>query len=482
MTVSVTESMSFFDPRNPIRDRTLLQTQYDPSTPLVDTLRRGTNLLVPDFRLPTRLEHFPSDLYDLRPHSHLVRFMAAMLGDSGVGQMRKRYLMARLQQALTSTHFYDLDRFYGALFGAQRLRVERLPFDPMLYIATGDEWDAVYSADASYRERIIALAKAIPLGATVPGMKVAAEAVTSVECEVTETWRSLDYARRYGYRTKDDIVPREWREVEAYLGTYGAGAGQTWGTVAGVPLTFIDHNRTMNEVQADFPHYSDADSKAVPPIDYFTVQYRRTKIGRVRNDRTEFTVRPKKHYPLTSSRSKSERAQDEYALRRVLNTLKPAASRLTLDMEGVALYDAVTLGNITSDSNYWEVCTRVTPRTSISLPENTYPLTAGQQADRVAEGEERVVGRPPFSQTQGTSWSYNNEVVSVRSYTQDASGNRVDSSDYETTVNFVGEVQAYTPDRGVLDPRRAEAARLAQDGMTVAHPYSSSRKVVATHD
>lgn len=482
MTVQATESMSFFDPRNPIRQQSLLQTQYDPSSPSVPQLRRGTNLLVPDYRAEDRLSHFPSDLYDLRPQSHLVRFLKALLGDAGAGHVRKRYLIARLQQAMRSTHFYDLDRFYGALFGAQRLRVERLPLNPMTSLATSDEWDQIHAADTSYRERIHALAKAIPLGATVPGMKTAAEAITSVSCEVTETWRLMDYARKHGYRTKDDIVVRRWREVQAFYGSWGRMNGLTYDEIADKPVTFVLHNRSMTEVEADFPTYGDADSNAIPPTTWHDVQFRRVPVGRVRNDRTSFIVRPLKHYRTDNAYDRRERAEDEYALRRVLNVLKPTSSRLSLDAEGISLHQPIPLSSIESSSDGYEITTHVTPRISATLPDRTYPLSVGQVQAGVEKVEERLLARPPFTATEGTGWTYNNEVVSVRSYTERIDGSRIESRNYELIPNTYGEVQAYTPDRAVLDPRSSEAMRLASDGVLVAHPYSQDRVVVATHE
>lgn len=481
MSLQTTENMSFFDPRNPIRQQSLLQTQIDPASPQVAALRRGTNLLTPDRRVESRLAHFPGDLYDLRPQSHLTRFLKAILGDAGFGHIRKRYLLARLQQTFRSTHFYDLDRFYGALFGAQRLRAERLPLNPMTSVGTSDEWDQIHGADTSFRERVHALAKAIPLGATVPGMKTAAEAVTSVPCEVIETWRSLDYARRHGYRTRDDIVEREWREVTAFYGTYSRMQGLTYDEIADVPVTFVEANRTWSEVFRDFPTYGDADSGSVPPTTWHDVQFRRVPVGRVRNDRTEFTVRPLKHYRTDSADSRRERGEDEYALRRVLNVLKPTSSRLTLDTEGVPLHQPITLGEVASPSNGYEIVTHVTPRSSAVLLPDTYPLSAGQVADRVDSGDQRVLPRAPFAAVEGTGWTYNNEIVAAQSYAEDSYGNRVDNN-FELISNFIGEVQAFPPDRAVLDARQAEAMRLASDGVLVAHPYSQVRREVATHD
>src|SRR5690242_8459212 len=179
----VTQSPSLFDQQATV-STTLLQLQTVISNPMVAGLPTATGMILPDVATYDRLAHFPEDLYDLRPESHLVRFLKALLGEGGVGQLRKRYLLAQLEQSLDSTHFYDLDRFYGALFGARRGVLGALPIDPMQDVATPDGWDEIYALDAVFRDRVIKLAKAITLGGTPMGMQALAEALTGVECDV----------------------------------------------------------------------------------------------------------------------------------------------------------------------------------------------------------------------------------------------------------------------------------------------------------
>src|SRR5690606_25699217 len=74
----------------------LLQLQTVTSSPLAVELPTATGMVLPDVATYDRLAHFPEDLYDLRPTSHLMRLMKALLGEGGVGQLRKRYLLCQL--------------------------------------------------------------------------------------------------------------------------------------------------------------------------------------------------------------------------------------------------------------------------------------------------------------------------------------------------------------------------------------------------
>jgi hypothetical protein len=436
VTTQATESRSFFDVRTDARKVSLLPSQADPSAPSVDGLHRTTNLLVPDYLTSERFRHFPEDLYDLREHSHLVRFLRALMGDAGAGNMRKRYLIARFQQAFSSTHFYDLDRFYGAVFNTTRLQAEQLGINPFTDTATSDEWDRIHLSDAQFRERVLALAKAIPLGGTLPGLRTAAEAVVGAPCEVVENWRLVDYAHGHGFLTPDDYLGLSWAEIEA-IGTY----------------TDVENRGTYAAINGTTP-------PAVP------------------NDRGSVIVRPLKTY-LDTDAGNGLRAQDEQALRRVLNILKPAGVRLVVDLTGQGLYDSRDVFAMYADSEYYEVVQRVNPTNSFLAP--TYPLSAGQVADGVTNQDDRPLPRPPFTASQGAAWSYANEVVAVRSYAENIAEQVIDGADFDRVTNFYGQVTEFSGEKGVLDPRQAEAGRLSSDTLLMSHPYAADRVEVLTH-
>lgn len=179
-----------------------------------------TNPLSPQRRTADVMRHFDPDVYDVSSESHLSRLVKVILGDAGVGLLRKRNMVARLQSSVGGTHFLDLDRFWGAVFGLHRRAEELLDFDPYSETATDEQWDLAHIKDASYRARIMKFARAIHLGGTRDGIEAMAEAVLGIDVDVIET---VAHKERW---------PRTWGDVAA-LGTWGdVAALGTWGQVA----------------------------------------------------------------------------------------------------------------------------------------------------------------------------------------------------------------------------------------------------------
>lgn len=437
-------SQSVYDTSREVPAQALLTSQMNPSAPAITQLQTTTNGLISDRTIRTRLAHFPEDLYDLRDESHLVRFMAALLGDAGAGQLRKRYLLARIQTVLDSATFFDLDGFYGAIFGSGRTAEEILPVDPYTDVETPDSWDQIMATDARYRERITALAAAIPLAATLPGIRQAAEALTGAECEIYEIWRFMDAA--------GSVVPTmTWIEVES--------AYPAWSSFDTVPVT----------------RWNDLDPSG-------------TTMGVLGvNSPAEVIVRVKKEYPPGGS---VEQTMDEFALTRVLGILRPANTVITVDPVGIPVTTAVPIGSVYSDSNFWEVVTKVTPNVAIKRSEGLYPLSPSQIAAGVEWGEQRTLPRPPLFMVQGLSWEQASAVVSVQAYaatfdddsdlTQAAVGVEVvlDPLDYQTITFFDGSEVAYSAERGAADPKSVQGGISAAGGILTAAPFAGARTTV----
>lgn len=325
-----------------------LQTSRGP--PLPSSLDVGTSLVVPPPTVMDRLAHFPEEVWDLSPTSHLVRLMSVLVGDAGLSALNKRIVLARLQSSLQGTHFYDLDRFYGSLFGIRRLTTERYTIDPQGDIATPAEWDEVRAKDGSYRSRIEQFAQAIQWGATAIGIELAAEAVLNVDCDVIE---------------------------------------QTpWA----------------------------------------------------------FTVVPKRL--ITES--------ERYDLKRVLSRLKPLNSLMTIDADGVASYESVSVHGVKADSEHWEV--------RASLPDGL--------------GGSAPASIPPFSGAQGDEISWAGDIESVLSYATEPNGNQVSPYFQRLYVpvqsNTDGFVD-YSPEKGLLAYDVWLSWRVVSDGNLVSHPYDGPR-------
>lgn len=414
----------------------------DPNSPAPSSVISGTNLLVPDEPSAYQLRNFPEEVYDLRDTSHLVRLMRAFLGDAGAGQLRKRVLLCRLEAALTGANFFDIDRFYGAIFGALRTSDEQLPINPMNDTATPDEWDAIYAADTEFRERIMLLAKGISMGGTPEGIKACAQAIVSAPVDIYETWQLLD--------------------------AYGPG--------------YVAEGNTWAEVEAAYPYW---DSFA--PLDTWNLVEGVVHVGRLPvATRGEIIVRPHKNY---AGLDPSVQEVDGNAIMRVLQKMKPASTIVTFAPDGNEINIPIKVGGLQADSNYWEVIKNVTPNPTISNLSNVYPLSTQQSNAGVDPLSTRTLPVPPFSQGQGVSWSVNASITNVSGYTRTyqtyasaAPQWVVSPIPEQAVVNFPdGTVITYPAQNGVLDAQQAAAASITSDGSLVCHPYSGDRVQVSSH-
>lgn len=195
---------------------TIQDEQRPGYTPLLPGIEEATGLIIAPQTVESRMRHFPEEVYDISPSTHLYRFVAALVGDSGAGQLKKRLLMQRLVSTLQGTHFYDLDRFYGAVLGLERTVGEQLPQDPYLAPLTTDVWQRIHDRDGSFRSRIEQFARAVQYGPTAIGMELLAEAILGIDVEIAE---SFEWA---------DANAQSYSQVEA-LGTYGDLEAFTFG-------------------------------------------------------------------------------------------------------------------------------------------------------------------------------------------------------------------------------------------------------------
>jgi hypothetical protein len=400
----------------------ILDFQTIPSQPLPPQTATATGMLSPDLLFAQRLRNFPPEVYDLSPSSVLVHFMQALLGDGGAGQVRKRQLLARLQTAVSSTSFYDLDAFYGALFGAIRGPSGTLPvnpatgltYDPYSDTASQDVWDEIEAIDARFRERIIALARAITLGGTVPGLRALAEAVAGVPCDVWEIWSLIDRQGAQGSGNLWSFVESTWTTWDAFPG------GFMWEQVSG----FIDYG------------------------------------GLGINSRSEVIIQPRKNYDNTVE-GLTQRAADLYGISRVCETLQPATCLLTVNDRGLDPQRPVPIAALWADSTYWDVVQYVTPPVGPPAPQP----------------------RPPHSRHQGTQISYVADVTTARGIATDDDGDFTDHlvyGDHEQVIFPGGKKVEYTAAKGVMEKSRAASSRLASQVSVVAAPYSGPRLPVAT--
>ncbi|THA72428.1 hypothetical protein E6R60_26195 [Streptomyces sp. A0642] len=423
----------------------LMPLQADITVPQSTSLASGTGMLVADTSVMEQLRHFPEEVYDLRPTSHLVRLMQALLGDAGVGQLRKRLLLSQLQSLSASgARFFDLDRFYGALFGATRNDAEQLPLNPMeTATATAAEWESIESADSSFRDRMTALAQSIAQGGTVPGLKAAAEAITGCEVDVFESWALLDAVE------DPEEAGHTWGWMEG--GLWSEYEGQIWGALEGG--AFFGRSGSLT--------------------------------------RSELLVRVNRDYPSTVE-GRAQRTSDEWALVRVLERLRPAHILLTLDTQGSSALLPRAISAVRADSEHWEIASRVTPG-QIPQGSTLYPLSVSQEREGVAQGDARILPRPPLVTRIGDEWSYDSQMPTCRSYasmptddvdfTEPGPVNDLVNDQLDQVIVWRdGTSTLYGASLGSMDPMLAQSARAGSDGVLVANPYSGDRRTVLTTD
>lgn len=136
------------------------------------------------------LDRFPDELYNKAPESHLVRFMYALLGPAGLGQLHDDYLQARLILEDHGLELVDLEDFYGSPFKFGRILAETYTSDPTGLLSQ-DQWDEIRAKDARYRSRAIDFFNGVRAGNTPEGMRLVARSGLGHDVTIVENYRAL---------------------------------------------------------------------------------------------------------------------------------------------------------------------------------------------------------------------------------------------------------------------------------------------------
>lgn len=392
----------------------LLNLQAPGGTLVSSRLRRVTDPISVAPSTDTRLRHFFEGVYDLSPQSHLVRFLKALSGESGVGYLSKVYAYAHSQSVLATMRYADLDAFYGDVLGLKRMSWERT--DPALYYTanTPAQWDEIEARDASYRARIEAFSRAIGMGGTPSGLIGVSSALLGAEVRLYESYLAIDETGGIEEGESHPLRPRTWGEVEEAFKRYGTLDSLTYADIEG--------------------------------------QY--GTIGRADvNDRSHFVIRPMR--PISS--------EEAYQLRVVLDRFKPVGTMLTIDPMGLSIHTPVPMRGVTSDSVHWEVLAHVRP-----APVAREHYVIGGQTPTEASFE---MPRPAATNKQSEAWSYNADIVNVSGYREIAKrlwSSLDDPDDHELRITAVpGTWTANSTTRGLkvnyqrVHYRRVATAELA---------------------
>lgn len=400
----------------------LIKSQLDPSIPQIPSLVRISDPIIPTQHSSINVNNFDPDLYNLDPSSHLMRFIKALVGAAGTGGLRKQVAVARMSANLAGTNFVDLDAFYGALFGMTRDVTELMPtntdgstLNPMTDVAPADVWDSAQSADSRYRSRIYALARAINMGATLPGLRAVAEAILNISVDIFESWVKVDLL------SSNQI---------------SATGGFQYGYIKAQFVTY--HN--INSLSYNYLEGSQFGAGNTPT-----------------GNRGEVIFTPRRI--ITQ--------QEAFQLAQVLRVLKPSGIQITISSSPSSSYAKVPALNFYSDSENWTVVSQVNPNILINQGTSTlYPQSTSDTSSR-----------PAFSAYEGEAWTYNPSIVKVSSY-ELTNDNLPVSNPVPTdqTVAYAdGVVHTYVASDAVMDTYQALAKRTSADGVMTAYPYQGNR-------
>lgn len=139
-----------------------------------------------------RLLHFDDTVFNTDPSSTIYKLIDAFCGDAGAASLKKESFMTRLDAALETMSFSDLDFVFGNIAFLVRSPYESYPYNPMQDMLTSDQWDEIRVKDAWYRDRVRKFFIACGLGGTPDGMRMATLAAISSDCDIYEVWRLMD--------------------------------------------------------------------------------------------------------------------------------------------------------------------------------------------------------------------------------------------------------------------------------------------------
>jgi len=159
------------------------------------TVFTTNNIAIEPLNGPTSVEEvmdrFPEETYQQGRDTHLFRLLSALCGDAGAGLAKKQAYAARLRYEAEFVEFDILDDVYVSQFQFQRLASETYPFNANADALTPTQWNDVELANQSYSHRMAAWWAAVRHGNSKEGIRLAAEAGSGLDCDVSEQYRFI---------------------------------------------------------------------------------------------------------------------------------------------------------------------------------------------------------------------------------------------------------------------------------------------------
>ncbi len=137
------------------------------------------------------LDRFPEAVYTKSLDSLLVKFLYALLGPVGLGQVRQEYLQARLAFEDAGLDTFALDQLYTSPFAFARLVEETYAVDAAASLLSSTQRSDILTKDAAFRNRAIDFLKGARAGGTVPGLTLIARSGSNRPVTLIENYKAL---------------------------------------------------------------------------------------------------------------------------------------------------------------------------------------------------------------------------------------------------------------------------------------------------
>lgn len=268
--------------------------------------------LMPPKSTELRMEHFDEHVYTADSSTILYKFLDAMCGDAGAGNLKKEIFLQRLSGALDGIYGNALDYIFGGVRFLSRVSSESYSYNTEGGQLTSAQWDEVATKDAAFRNRIREFFIAAGQGNTIEGIRQAVHAATSADCQVMESWRYID---NFGLAT---------------------GVGRAMVTSYAAVDLATGHRQYFTAETA---------SQAKTLADAFVSDHPGWMTEQVRS-RAEITVVPHKA---------SYGPREAKVLRDMLDKIAPQDTVITVNRQGLAVNTPVGLRACAADSTYFQV-------------------------------------------------------------------------------------------------------------------------------
>jgi hypothetical protein len=138
------------------------------------------------------LMHCDDTVYTATPDTNLYKLVDAICGTTGASALINEIFLARLNGALETIFYSDLDYAFSKINFLSRSPEESYPYNPLVDMLTADQWNEVRIKDAWYRARIRDYFTACGMGPTIDAIRLCVLAGLSCDCDVYEVWRYID--------------------------------------------------------------------------------------------------------------------------------------------------------------------------------------------------------------------------------------------------------------------------------------------------